>query len=127
MTPLKNIGVWIVFPAVFWMTVVSGIYGCASLGKFTPQGAQVANNAVTVAQGLLAALDGFYGDLLTMKFLPDYTTQAARTLSMADTAATALRQIISGSTVTDAQLNLVAGQVDGARALYQSMAKITLR
>jgi hypothetical protein len=127
MTALKNIGVWIMIPAVFWVTVVGGIYGCASLGKFTPQGAAIANNAVTVAQGLLAALDGFYGDLLTLRLAPDYTTQATRALSMADVAATALRQIIAGSTVTDEQLNLVAGQVDGARALYQSMTKITLK
>ncbi len=91
--------------------------GCAGLGKFTPQGAALANNAVTVATGLLHALDGFYGDLLDLKLVPDFTTDATRALSIADTAAVVLRQIIAGATVTDEQLNLAAGQVDAAKAI----------
>jgi hypothetical protein len=30
-----------------------------------------------------------------------------------------LRQIIAGATVTDEQLNVVAGQVDGAKAILE--------
>lgn len=94
-------------------------YGCASVGTFTPKGAEKANNAVTVATGLLHALDGFYGNLVDLKMMPDYTTQATRALSIADIAAVTLRQIIAGATVTQEQLNVAAGQVDGARAVLQ--------
>jgi hypothetical protein len=93
------------------------IYGCAGIGKFTPKGAQIATKAVTVAQGLLHALDGFYSDLLTLKVVPDYNVQAVRALSMADMAAATLRAVIAGATVTDEQLNIAAGQVDGAKAI----------
>ena len=93
------------------------IYGCASVGKFSTQGAATASNAVTVAQGLLHSLDGFYGDLLKLKLVPDYTQQATRALAMADQAAVTLRGVIAGATVTDTQMNVIAGQVDGAKAL----------
>lgn len=106
-----------------WVFIALMIYGCASLGKFTPQGAAIANNAVNVAHGLLSALDGFYVDLLGLKMVPDYTNEATRALTMADTAAVVLRQIIAGATVTDDQLNLVAGQVDGARAILNQAGK----
>lgn len=99
-----------------WVVIGLMIYGCASFGKFTPTGAIIANNAVTLAQGLLHGLEGFYGDLLGLKMVSDYTTEATRALSMADAAAATLRAIIAGATVTDEQLNLVAGQVDGAKA-----------
>ena len=94
-------------------------YGCTSVGKFTPTGAKIATNAVTVATGFLHALDGFYGDLLTMKAAPDYTVQATRALSIADQAAVVLKAVIAGATVTDEQLNVAAGQVDGARAILR--------
>ena len=97
------------------------IYGCASLGTFTPKGAAIANNAVTVATGLLKALDGFYGNLLALKEVPDYTTQATRALSLADVAAAGLRAVIAGATADDAKLNLLAGQVDGAKAMLAEM------
>lgn len=115
---IRNISVWLGIPILFWSMV---IYGCASFGTFTPKGASIANNAVTVATGLLHALDGFYGDLLGLKMVPDYTTEATRALTLADTAAVMLRQIIAGATVTDDQLNLVAGQVDGAKAVTDKM------
>ena len=95
--------------------------GCASVGKFTPEGAQVATNAVNVATGLLKALDGFYGDLLTLKLVPDYRVQATRALSMADDAAKTLRAVIAGATVTDQQLNIAAGQVDGSRLILNTV------
>src|SRR5574343_359784 len=85
---------------------------CASVGKFTPQGAMVATGAVSVATGLLHALDGFYGDLLTMKLVPDYQVQATRALTLADTVAPVLKAIIAGATVTQEQLNQAAGMVD---------------
>lgn len=98
--------------------VAAGLFfGCASVGKFTSQGAATAGNAVTVAQGLLHGLDGFYGDLLALKLVPDHTTEATRALAIADTAAAVLRMVIAGATVTDAQMNVAAGQVDGARAI----------
>jgi hypothetical protein len=92
-------------------------FGCATGGGFTPQVAATASNAVTVAQGLLTSLDSFYGDLLKLKIVPDYTQQATRVLAMADQAATVLRGVISGATISDAQMNVVAGQVDGSRAI----------
>ena len=94
---------------------------CASPGKFTPAGATIATGAVNVATGLLHALDGFYGDLLTMKLVPDYTAQATRALTLADTAAPVLKKIIAGQTVTNEELNLVAGKVDGAKAILRGM------
>jgi hypothetical protein len=97
--------------------------GCAGLGKFTPQGAALANNAVTVATGLLHALDGFYGDLLNLKLVPDCTPDATKALSMADLAAGLLKQIIADATVTDAQLNTAAGQVEGAKAILNNLQK----
>jgi hypothetical protein len=95
--------------------------GCAGVGQFTPQGAAVANNAVSVAQGLLSALDSFYADLLNLKLVPDYQVEATRALAVADTAAGVLRQVITGATVTDTQLNVAAGQVYGARAMLGVM------
>ena len=92
-------------------------FGCASVGKFTPQGAATASNAVSVAQGLLHSLDSFYGDLVKLKMAPDYRNQATRALAMADQAAVVLRGVIAGATVTDGQLNIAAGQVDGAKAI----------
>lgn len=109
----------VIYGLLSWAAVGSLIYGCAGVGKFTPQGAALANNAVTVAQGLLHALDGFYGDLQTMQLVPDYTREATQALSIADLAALALRQVIDGATVTDAQLNVAAGQVAGAEAILK--------
>lgn len=100
-----------------WLILAVVVYGCASLGTFTPKGSAVASQAVTVAQGLLHALDGFYGDLLGLKLVPDYTKQATRALSIADQAAVVLRGVIAGATVTEEQLNVAAGQVDGAKAI----------
>ena len=81
----------------------------------------MATNAVTVATGLLHVLDGFYGDLLDLKLVPvDYTIEATRALSIADAAAAVLKSRLSpGPTVTDEQLNVAAGQVDGARAILK--------
>jgi len=103
---------------ILWALI---IYGCASVGKFTPEGAQVATGAVSVATGLLKGLDGFHGDLLTLKLVPDYRVQATRALSMADDAAKTLRAVIAGGTATDQQLNIAAGQVDGARAILNKV------
>jgi hypothetical protein len=93
---------------------------CASVGKFTPAGAEQANNAVSIATGLLRTLDSFYGGLLALKLVPDYTQQATQALSIADVAAAALRAIIAGTTVTDVQLNVIAGQVAGAQAILEA-------
>lgn len=100
-----------------WVVIVLTIYGCSGAFQFSQKGAEIATNAVTVAQGLLHALDGFYGDLLTLKIIPDYTNQATRALSIADQAAAVLKAAIAGATVTDEQLNVAAGQVDGAMAI----------
>jgi hypothetical protein len=103
------------------------IYGCAGVGKFTSQGATVATNAVSVATGLLHVLDGFYGDLLNLELAPDYTTEATRALSIADAAAAVLKEVVRKNTagepvtITDEQLNVAAGQVDGARAILQGV------
>lgn len=98
------------------------VVGCASVGKFTPQGAVVANNAVTVATGLLHVLDGFYGDLLALKVVPGgFSAEATRALSIADAAAAILKSVIAEATITDEQLNIAAGQVDGARAILRGI------
>ena len=107
---------------VFFIT--SLVSGCAGLGKFTPQGGAGATNAVNVATELLHALDGFYGDLLNLQLVPDFTTDATRALSMADMAAALLKQIIAGATVNDAELNALASQVDGAKAILNKMPKV---
>jgi hypothetical protein len=103
------------------------LYGCAGAFRFTPQGAAVTTNAVSVAAGLLHVLDGFYGDLLNLELAPDYTTEATRALSIADAAAAVLKEVIRQNTVgdpvtiTDEQLNVAAGQVDGARAILKGV------
>ncbi len=107
----------IIISLLLWGLIV----GCASVGKFTPQAASVATGAITTAQGLLHSLDSFYGDLVKLKIFPDYTTQATRALAMADQAAMILRAAIAGATVTDEQLNVAAGQVDGARAILRTV------
>ena len=66
-------------------------------------------------------LDKTYGDLLKLKLVPDYTVEATRALAIADAAAVVLRGVIAGATVTDEQLNIAAGQVDGARAILQGI------
>ena len=97
--------------------------GCAGVGKFTPQGAVQATNAVTVASGLLHVLDGFYGDLLNLKLVPGgFTTEATRALSIADAAAAFLKGVIAGNVVaTDEQINIAAGQVTGAEAILKTI------
>ena len=97
------------------------VIGCVGPGKLTPQTGEKATQAVTVAQGLLHALDGFYGDLLKLKIVPDYTVHATRALAMADSAAAQLRAVIAGATVTDAELNVLAGKVDGAEAVKAAL------
>jgi hypothetical protein len=98
-------------------------YGCAGVGTFTPKGAEVATNAVSVATGLLHVLDGFYGGLLDLKQAPDYTIEVTRALSIADAAAAVLKEVVRKNTagepvtITNEQLNVVAGQVDGAKAI----------
>lgn len=94
---------------------------CASMGKFTPEGAAIATNVVNVATGLLHSLDNFYDDLLTLKMVPDYQTTATRALSMADAAAVTLKKAIAGATVTDKELNIAAGMVDGSRAILKAV------
>jgi hypothetical protein len=98
-------------------SVVCFCLGCSGVGQFTPPAVTVANNAITVAQGLLHSLDSFYGDLITLKTAPDYRQTATKALAIADVAAASLRQIINGASATDAQLNIVAGQVAGAKAI----------
>jgi hypothetical protein len=113
------------FPCSSLLLVGLLLYGCAGLGKFTSQGAAVATNAVSVATGLLHVLDGFYGGLLDPKLAPDYTVEATRALSIADAAAAVLNEIIRKNTagepvtITDEQLNVIAGQVAGAQAILQ--------
>ena len=109
---------YLVVVAMFLM-----LASCAGPFQFTPGGAAIATNAVTVASGLLKSLDGFYGDLVNLKLSPDYTIQATRALSIADAAATTLKQVIAGATVTDEKLNTAAGQVDGARAILREAGK----
>lgn len=109
-----------------WAWIIIGgltfsVHACASIGTFTPKGAQIANSAVTVAQGLLHSLDTFYDDLVSLKAVPDYTTEATRALSIADSAAAVLRAAIAKATVTDEQLNVAAGQVSGAQAMLEQM------
>lgn len=110
------------FGLLCWL-LVGLISACASFGTFTPQGAAIATNAVTVAQGLLHALDGFYGDLLGLKVIPDHTVTATRALSIADMAAATLKSAIAGATVTDEELNIAAGQVDGANAILHEIVR----
>jgi hypothetical protein len=114
----------IVVTALFASICLGGlVVGCTGVCKFTPSGEAIATNSVTVAQGLLHALDGFYGDMLTLKLASDYTTEATRALSITDAAAAALKQIIAGASVTDEQLNVVAGQVSGAQAIINQVTK----
>lgn len=88
---------------------------CAGVGKFTPGGADKAVNAISTALTLLHTIDSVYGELMRLKLLPDYTVQATRLLAAADAAAAMLKKIIAGATVTDAELNALAGQVDGIK------------
>ncbi len=53
---IKGITIWLGIPVIFWSMV---IYGCASIGKFSPQKAEKATNAVTTPQRLLHSWDGF--------------------------------------------------------------------
>jgi len=120
MRALIEIKIFVIILALCFM-------GCAGIGQFTPKGAEQATNAVSVATGLLHILDGFYGDLLNLELAPDYTTEATRALSIADAAAAVLKEVIrkntlgESETITDEQLNVAAGQVDGARAILKGI------
>ena len=115
------------FPCSSLLLVGLLIYGCAGPFRFTPQGAAVTTNAVAVATGLLHVLDGFYDDLLNLELAPDYTTETTRALSIADAAAAVLKEVIrkntigESGTITDEQLNIAAGQVDGAKAILKGI------
>lgn len=102
---------------MFWALIITlGLFlGCGAI-KAIPTPTQ-AIGAVSVAQGLLHSLDTFYDDLVALKMAPDYRVDATKALSIADAAAAALRGVIAGASVTDAQLNVVAGQVAGAKAI----------
>jgi hypothetical protein len=108
---------------IFCLILVCCLCGCAGFGQLKPESAIKANNAVATATGLLHVLNGFYGDLVTLKMAPDYQVEATRALSIADAAAKSLNDIIAGSVVTDAQMNVVAGQVSGAQAILQTAKK----
>lgn len=114
----------IVYGLLTWAVI---IIGCASVGKFTPGGAQWASNAVTTAQSLLSVIDGgLYATLLGLKNNGMITgnekalVTATRQLAGLDKAAELLKAVIAGATVTDEELNKVAGQVDGAKAIIGS-------
>jgi hypothetical protein len=115
-----NKSLYLVYPLILWALLIGG---CATGGGFTPQGAVIAHNAVTVAQGFLSALNGFYGDLLNLQMVPDYTVPATQALSIADVAAVSLHAIIDAGTATQQQLNVAAGQVVGAQAILKQIKK----
>ena len=98
-----------------------GCSGCAGPGQLTPAGVRLVNGAIATAVGLLRSLDGFYGDLVELKMVPDHRVQATRALSIADVAAAALKEIVNGKPADDAALNVAAGQVDGARAILAGL------
>lgn len=104
---------------IVYLIIFGGlIYGCAG-GQFTPQAQQNVSNAVAQAKGLLWNLDLFYSDLVALKAIPDKTTKATQALAVADAAAAAIDRIVKGSPATDIELNVIAGQVAGAKAILQ--------
>jgi hypothetical protein len=100
------------------------IFGCASVGKFTPQGAAVASGALDVAHWIIKAADaGLYASALSLKDHSlitgneDVLRTSVRVLSGLDSAVGLAKQVIAGATVSDKELNVAAGQVDGAKAI----------
>jgi hypothetical protein len=97
---------------------------CAGPGKFTPQGAAVASGALDVAHWIIKAADaGLYASALSLKDHSlitgneDVLRTSVRVLSGLDSAVGLAKQVIAGATVTDKDLNIAAGQVDGAKAV----------
>jgi nitrate/nitrite transporter NarK len=105
---------------VLWLVVV---VGCASVGKFTPAGADKTTGVINFAQGLLGALDGFYDQLLSFKILgiPDYTIPATLALTLADQAATMLKEMIARNTATEEEMNTAKAKVEAAQLFLKKM------
>src|SRR5574343_118086 len=106
---------------MFWALIITlGLFlGCGAI-KAIPTPTQ-AIGAVSVAQGLLHSLDTFYNDLVIMQLLPDHRQEATKALAMADQAAEKLRKILGGLAVSDLDLNVLAGQVSGSKAILQGI------
>lgn len=99
------------------------ISACSGIGAMTPQAAVAVSDSVITAQGFLHALNEFYNDLVELKALPDHTTEATRALAIADAAAALIKSFCAGEYVgnPNARLNEIAGMVDGAKAILNTM------
>ena len=104
--------------------------GCATGGGLTPQGAAVATNAVNVAQWIIKAADaGLYATALSLKEHSLITGNeevlrtSVRVLSGLDSALTLAKGVIAGATVSDKDLNIAAGAIDGAAAILNKVGK----
>jgi len=99
--------------------IILVISGCATTAVMAPK----ASSYIGLAQTLLHQLDAYYGKLVDLKAVPDHRTEATKALAVADVTAEMLRQVLSGKEITDAQANVLAGQVDGVRALAEQIKK----
>lgn len=104
-----------------WTLAFGLIYGCTYLGTFNHGGTGTAIHAVMAAQGLLKALDGFYGDLLAWQQIPEYRSEATRALAIADEAAGGLKEILAQKKAREETLTVAAGQVDEAKAMLNQI------
>ena len=100
--------------------------GCATGGGLTPQGVAVATNAVNVAQWIIKAADaGLYASAMSLKDHglitgnEEVLRTSVRVLSGLDSALTLAMGVIAGGKVSDKDLNIAAGQVDGAKAILE--------
>src|SRR5574343_368555 len=94
------------------------LLSCSTFGQFSTQEAKIAHNAVDVAKWIIDAADaGLYASAMKLKEHSliigdeDLLRISVRVLSNLDSALILAKDIISGATVTNAELNIAAGQV----------------
>lgn len=112
----KSAVVLLIVTALCWATVL----GCAQGVKYLATGLTNVHNAFRQADALLNSLDTVYAILLANQ-QGATEAEATRALAVADAAAEGLRKVIETGTATDAEMNLLAGQVDGAKAFLKSV------
>ena len=103
-----------------WLVIV---VGCASVGKFTPQGAAGATYAAELAGKLLYTVDTIYPLFMGAKQQPEFLQKATQQLAQLDVLAPALKQVIAGASITDEKLNAMAGQVAGSQEVANMVVK----
>jgi hypothetical protein len=107
---------------VGWVIIATGLYGCASLGPVIG-GATMAINAAQTAQQLLGQLDGYYDSLVIAKDVPSKLVTVTKILSNLDQAAKTLQGVAGGKSISDTDLNAVAGAVIGGQAVANKLQR----